>query len=281
MTRLTPPPVEYETDYFFGFYKAQYGKTYLEDFPNLLAVGQRRLKHIKTLLPPSPAGSVPRLLDIGCAYGPFLAVARDQGFAPLGIDPARDAVEYVRNELGIPASRGFFPAALSTLPPETNPGQSPFQVITLWYVIEHFENPGAILEEINRLLEPGGILAFSTPSYTGISGRLSLSTFLKKSPPDHWTVWSPRTARRVLSRRGFTVKKILVTGHHPERFPRGFQHPGIRWILPLLSRVFHLGDTFEVYAVKNREPGTSTPKRLNLLITSPHQPINKAGGKRW
>jgi 2-polyprenyl-3-methyl-5-hydroxy-6-metoxy-1,4-benzoquinol methylase len=301
MKRLTPPPVEYETDYFFGFYKKQYGKTYLEDFPNLVDSGRRRVTHIRALLKAGSPGSLSSLLrfahetsknrlqgdflpcklrkepnnrgfcvfftgkrhknlqvqqaatllDIGCAYGPFLAAARDGGFTPMGLEPAEDAARYVREKLDIPCIRGFFPESL--------PGDTPpFDAVTLWYVIEHFAEIEKVLAGIHRILKPGGVLAFSTPSSSGVSGRKSLSSFLEKSPQDHWTVWSPRTCASYLKKQGFTVKKILVTGHHPERFP--LAGPFLRAGSPLyrffltFSRLFRLGDTFEAYAVKTGAP---------------------------
>jgi 2-polyprenyl-3-methyl-5-hydroxy-6-metoxy-1,4-benzoquinol methylase len=267
MKRLTPPPIEYETDYFFGQYKKQYGKTYLEDFPNLVSSGRRRLTHIKALLkankgPRNAAGTPasPALLDIGCAYGPFLAAARDEGFAPAGIEPADDAARYVREELDIPCAQGFFPAAVQTLTGEADKnaaGESLFDAVTLWYVIEHFETPGAVLQAIHRILKPGGVLAFSTPSFSGVSGRKSQKNFLKNSPPDHWTIWSPRTCVPYLKQYGFKVKKIVVTGHHPERFPLIGGHLRVGGLIYrvffALSKIFRLGDTFEVYAVKGKK----------------------------
>ncbi|MDR0689555.1 MAG: methyltransferase domain-containing protein [Spirochaetaceae bacterium] len=253
MLRLSKPSIEYETDYFFGAYKRQYGKTYLEDFPSLVKTGKIRLKHIRALLPRAKGGT-PRLLDLGCAYGPFLAAARDGGFSPVGMDPVEDAIRYVRDELGFPAFQGFFPES----PPEFR-GQD-FEVITLWYVIEHFEAPRRVLMEINRLLKPGGVLAFATPSFGGISRLKSRKKFLEKSPADHWTLWSPRRCGKILKSLGFRVKKIRITGHHPERFPL---------IGPFLTKktgpvysffygisvIFGLGDTFEVYAIKNKRRG--------------------------
>jgi hypothetical protein len=106
MNRLNPPPITYEREYFFEFYQQQYGKTYLEDFPHLIVMGKRRLAIIKSLL---PGDSAPPLLDIGCAYGPFLAAAREEGFSPHGIDPAQDAIRYVTQTLNIPATQGSFP----------------------------------------------------------------------------------------------------------------------------------------------------------------------------
>ena len=261
LNRLNAPPVEYERDYFFDFYKKQYGKTYLEDFPNLKEMGRKRLAVIKTIIDFKTPSLAPKLLDIGCAYGPFLAAAAEEGFSPVGIDAAEDAVRYVKDELGFPACHGLFHASSdgepNALAYNTLSDNEPFDVISLWYVIEHFEEPGKALIKINRLLKTGGVLAFSTPSFSGISGRKNLRSFLKKSPPDHFTVWSPGSCKKILEQYGFSLKKIVVTGHHPERFPffgRFLNTAKKCWLyrlLMLVSRTLELGDTFEVYAVKN------------------------------
>jgi 2-polyprenyl-3-methyl-5-hydroxy-6-metoxy-1,4-benzoquinol methylase/spore coat polysaccharide biosynthesis predicted glycosyltransferase SpsG len=260
MDRACPPPVEYGRDYFFEQYEKQYGKTYLADFPNLTAMGKRRLKIINSFFP-EPQGRT--LLDIGCAYGPFLSAARDEGFSPAGIDPAEDAVAYVR-EINIPAVRGFFPGCPIPAPVSKNAGETlknpadSFDVVTLWYVIEHFQNLLPVLAEIRKLLKAGGVLSFSTPSFSGVSGRSSIFRFLEKSPPDHWTVLSPASAKRVLKISGFKVKKTVVTGHHPERFPvigklvEGKKNL-LYGILLVISKVFRFGDTFEVYAQKTEK----------------------------
>jgi 2-polyprenyl-3-methyl-5-hydroxy-6-metoxy-1,4-benzoquinol methylase len=253
MLRLTRPPVEYAEDYFFGSYKKQYGKTYLEDFPHLIQMGRARLRRIRRILSGEGGSrSGDRLLDIGCAYGPFLAAAREEGFSPVGIDPAEGAVRYVREALGLPAYRGFFPDT----PGELREGG--FDVVSLWYVIEHFEDPRRALEEIHRLLKPGGVLAFSTPSFSGISRRKSRRAFLEQSPPDHWTLWTPGKCRKLLEAFGFTLKAIVYTGHHPERFPllgsRAKNKAGAVYrFLSGISGLFGLGDTFEVYGVKRTE----------------------------
>jgi len=267
MNRLTPPPIEYGKEYFFEQYQQQYGKTYIEDFPNLTAMAKRRLAVIKNLLPknltqrrvePSVRGAeeiqgfaTPHLLDIGCAYGPFLAAAREEGFSPCGIDPAEDAVRYVIETLGIPAVQGFFPEMRNE---KWEMKYEDYDVVSMWYVIEHFRDCVPVLAEIRKLLKPCGVLAFATPSFAGISGRATLKKFLERSPADHWTVWSPAAAQKVLKAAGFTVKKVVNSGHHPERFPvlgkyaRSRKSP-LYWLLLAASKIFSLGDTFEVYAV--------------------------------
>ena len=246
MSRAVPADIHYTEEYFFENYKKQYGKTYLEDFPNLTAMARRRLAVIKRLQGKGGGGS---LLDIGCAYGAFLLSARGEGFTDCaGIDISAAAIDYVRGKLQINAAQGFFPEV------ELPRGPRRFDVVTLWYVIEHFENVKTVLEKIHAMLNEGGALAFSTPNSSGISGRLSRKRFLEKSPADHWTVWSASRVKKVLRRFGFVVKKVVVTGHHPERFPfcshlsvkRGLAYNAVLF----LSRLLRLGDTFEVYAAK-------------------------------
>jgi 2-polyprenyl-3-methyl-5-hydroxy-6-metoxy-1,4-benzoquinol methylase/spore coat polysaccharide biosynthesis predicted glycosyltransferase SpsG len=270
MDRTCPPPIEYEREYFFEAYKKQYGKTYLEDFPNLVTMAKRRLRVISRIYShkdtkeekntkkgraqrKEESGYYPMLLDIGCAYGAFLVAAKEEGFSPAGIDPAQDAVRYVQETLNIPAIQGFFPNCRLPYSPLPTPHSPPYDAVTLWYVIEHFRDCATVLAEIKKLLKSGGILAFSTPSFSGISGRKSLRKFLEKSPADHFTIWSPKMCKKALVFAGFKVKKIVISGCHPERFPilgkfAGSKKSPLYWLFLAVGKIFGLGDTFEVYA---------------------------------
>jgi spore coat polysaccharide biosynthesis predicted glycosyltransferase SpsG/2-polyprenyl-3-methyl-5-hydroxy-6-metoxy-1,4-benzoquinol methylase len=255
MDRTKEPPFEYEKEYFNESYKKQYGKTYLDDFANIKNMGVSRLKIIKSLMHEKNNMT---LLDIGCAYGPFLAAAKEAGFSPAGIDPAEDAVRYVQEELNIPAIRSFFPdIPFSNLNSLFSAPCSLLIVncVTLWYVIEHFQSIETVIGVVKNILAPNGILAFSTPNFKGISGCSSLKKFLFNSPADHYTIWSPKTSGKILAMTGFKVKKIVISGHHPERFPiigkYAKNRKGLLYkFLLIISKVSGLGDTFEVYAQK-------------------------------
>ncbi|MDR2842146.1 MAG: class I SAM-dependent methyltransferase [Spirochaetaceae bacterium] len=250
LNRLNEAPIEYGEDYFFEQYKKQYGKTYLEDFPSLLEQGVRRLGNIKNIAH-NKNGS---LLDIGCAYGAFLQAAMQEGFNPFGIDISKQAVNYVVNTLKIPAEEFNF---AKTDLCENSVLKKQFDVVTLWYVIEHFENIPDILLKINSLLKSNGVLAFSTPSGSGISARVSFKKFLYRSPSDHFTILNPHRIKKLLKQFGFKAEKIVITGYHPERFPLASRLTNTSSILYKLllfiSRLFKLGDTFEVYAVKSKQ----------------------------
>lgn len=229
----------YRKEYFFSDYEKQYGRTYLDDFDSIRKLSASRLSVI--------AGIKRKgfLLDAGCAYGPFLVEAREKGFTPFGIELVPEAAEYVRDNLGIPVVCSSFEEA------EIN---EEYDVVTMWYVIEHFKDIDRVLRKVNKIVRDGGLFAFSTPNSSGITGRTGRNHFFENSPEDHYTVWNPLSAGKILSRYGFRIKCIRSTGHHPERFPGVLKaEKGIkRGLLNLVSRTFRLGDTFEVYAIKTR-----------------------------
>lgn len=284
----------YTRDYFFREYRNQYGRTYLEDAAHIRNLARPRLERIRRLLKlggsksselrekagenlvekskdgrvSGPDSNNPhRLLDVGCAYGPFLQAAARSGFEVTGVDISEDAAAYVRDHLGYAA----FAADFSS---ESDPGSTAqtateeessfeqslaerFDVITMWFVIEHFARLDIVLERVYRLLRPGGVFCFSTPNERGISGRKNPEHFLRSSPRDHHSVWNPSSAARVLNSYGFRLVKTVSTGHHPERFPFvGRKRGALFHFTGLASRMFGMGDTFEVYAEKIDGVGT-------------------------
>ncbi|HEY9592882.1 MAG TPA: class I SAM-dependent methyltransferase, partial [Spirochaetia bacterium] len=254
----------YGARYFHAEYKAQYGRTYLEDFESIKTASRVRVRVVKELLRSFSSGRIHRsspsgriyyrdvdgaVVDVGCAYGPFLDAARDAGMAGYGIDVSPQAVAYVRNRLGIPALCAPFETVGRNALPRR------IAAVTLWYVIEHFTDTELVLRKASALLPQGGVFAFSTPNGRGISARKSLVEFLRRSPADHFTVLSPRGLRRLLARYGLDLRRVRVTGHHPERFPgllgrAADRSPWMYRVLGAASRALGLGDTFEAYAVK-------------------------------
>jgi 2-polyprenyl-3-methyl-5-hydroxy-6-metoxy-1,4-benzoquinol methylase/spore coat polysaccharide biosynthesis predicted glycosyltransferase SpsG len=243
MARVGENAINYDESYFFEEYRRQYGKTYLEDFPALRRMARDRLEKIKNL-----TGSLEgkRVLDIGCAYGAFLQEAKESGCSVFGIDPAEEAVEYLRVKLGIGALQGFFPDKRLA---EMAKSEA-FDIVSMWYVAEHLPDLNAALASVRGLLRPGGILALSTPSASGVSARFSKENFYRSSPMDHQTILSPSSSKRIFSESGFRFLAARTTGQHPERFP--FRHRvtgGLKYdMLFAASRLFALGDTFEAYA---------------------------------
>lgn len=241
---------KYNHEYFFQDYQKQYGKTYLEDFDSIKAQCQRRLSNIQKV---SRNTQKAKVLDIGCAMGPFLSAARDLGLDSYGTDICDEAVEYVRDQLKIPCVKAAFPNFSS----KDSFGIENFDVVSMWYVIEHFQNLDEVLRGVNALLKKGGVFAFSTPNASGVSAKYNTQGFYESSPSDHFSLWEVKKAKGILKKFGFRLVKIVPTGIHPERFPEfkenGWKIGGKEYEkLAKISRKGLLGDTFELYAKKIR-----------------------------
>ena len=270
---------DYSEQYFFEEYQAQYGKTYLEDFESIKRQGLRRMSIINAIYAKVFNGGkeeslfeglhhgTKRILDVGCAYGPFLAAAKESGWNPVGTDISAEAVHYVCKTLQLPACQAPFPVLPARFPftvektftEQHNQSLSiplesgGFSAVTMWFVIEHFQDLNSVLQKVSDLLIGGGIFAFSTPALSGVTGRWNRRLFFAQSPTDHYTIWDRWQAKKQLEQYGFTVKKIVSIGHHPERFPHAakIKKGGFRWnILMLVSKLFKLGDSMEIYAIK-------------------------------
>ncbi|MBQ9538145.1 MAG: methyltransferase domain-containing protein [Treponema sp.] len=236
---------EYNRAYFYEDYEKQYGKTYEEDFASIKAQGVRRMSLIDSIYRRRHSSVTPTVLDVGCALGPFLDAANDSGWQVFGIDVSQDAVSHVTGKLHYPAICASFPDSDIS----TQFGIDKFDALTMWYVIEHFQDLDSVLKAVSSMVKKGGVFAFSTPSASGVSARYGGSLFFENSPADHYTLWEPSRASSILKKYGFEVKKIVSTGIHPERFPKG----RIKYspsFLAFASRVFKLGDTFEIYCRK-------------------------------
>jgi 2-polyprenyl-6-hydroxyphenyl methylase / 3-demethylubiquinone-9 3-methyltransferase len=136
------------------------------------------------------------VLDYGCGGGQFLAFAARQGWGPLyGLDLSPQAVEIARERSGAKVE-------CSNLV-DADFGGTKFSAVTLWDVVEHHPAPGDLIEQVKKLLKPGGVVVLSVPHLHGISLRLLKGKALTYMPPEHLTIFSITAMTVFLKRHGF------------------------------------------------------------------------------
>jgi SAM-dependent methyltransferase len=146
------------------------------------------------------------LLDVGCGYGFFAALMAERGWQVEGIEISAVGRDYARTVLGLDVS----PQPL----PRPEWPEASFDVITLFYVIEHLAEPVTILKEVYRLLRPGGTLLLRWPHTTSIVKLLkpwSASLRLYQAP-SHLFDFSPRTIHRMVADVGFQEIHTVIGG---------------------------------------------------------------------
>ena len=148
------------------------------------------------------------LLDVGCAIGTFLRVARDMGWRPTGVEFSAFAADVARKETKLPVLTGTLPA--QHLP------EACFDVVTLWDVVDHSESPSSLVREVWRVLRPGGLIAMDTFMEDALLFQLAHATYratggvisrpsLKAHPIHHSHYFSRTTFRHLLESQGFEV----------------------------------------------------------------------------
>lgn len=95
-----------------------------------------------------------RLLDIGAGLGVFPRAVKRAGWHCTAIDPDPGAVEHMRTRVGVEAICGDF---------MTVTGLGQFDVVTFNKVLEHVEDPVAMLRRAGRLVAPGGFVYVELP----------------------------------------------------------------------------------------------------------------------
>jgi len=150
-------------------------------------------KHLEPLHRITGAPNRRKLLDVGAYIGVFVEVARAAGWDAEGIEPSGWAVGEAQ-KMGLPVKQGTL--GRGGFPPES------FDVVTLWDVIEHFDDPRAEIDRVLRLLKPGGVVVIHTIDIGSITAKIMDGhwPFLMEM---HIAFFSRATLRAMLEQTGF------------------------------------------------------------------------------
>jgi len=157
--------------------------------PSLRAKADSQCRHLPR--PPLDGG---RLLDVGFGNGGFLKIASEMGWNAEGIDFDPKAVEVAR-------ARGLNVSRASAA--ELSATSQQYDVITLSHVIEHVHNPIALLQDLYRMLRPGGRLWLDTPNLYSCGAKRFGRNWRDLDPPRHLVLFNPCSLRESLTKAGF------------------------------------------------------------------------------
>ena len=170
--------------------------------PVLQTFDRRRLRIARGLVPPPG-----RLVDAGAGRGRFVAAARAAGYDATGIEPSDRGVRAAAQRYGIALEQSPLEAAA--------PGAT--DVVTLWHVLEHVDDPRAALRSVGAWLRPGGGLVLGVPNLASWQARIGGPRWYHLDVPRHRTHFTEQGVRAILAATGFEVVHVghVLAEHNP------------------------------------------------------------------
>jgi SAM-dependent methyltransferase len=196
------PPAWFDQSYYTNYYPDHDQK----NPPRKLAYYRDTLARF---LPPSEAP--PRVLDLGCAFGSFVAA----------LDPRWQAYGTDVSEFAIGRARALVPhATFAVMCDGVIPFAERFAAIAAWDVLEHIPDLDDIAAQVRDHLELGGVFAFAVPVYDGPLGRLvdrldKDATHINRFPRRFWLDWAQQHFRLAHWRGAF--RYLLPGGYYIHR----------------------------------------------------------------
>ncbi|MDR0354905.1 MAG: class I SAM-dependent methyltransferase [Deltaproteobacteria bacterium] len=183
-------------EYYAKEYRLNYKSVYTPKPKHVLRAGLIALDRLKNLgsehFP--HAGS---LLDIGAGGGEFIYLCQSLGLEVTGVEPNEGYAEYARKELDLSVVAGRHDADIPA---------SSMDVVTMWHVLEHIDEPTTALLSAKRALKPNGTLVVEVPNVEDES-QSPKSAF----HPAHIFTFSPKTLTALVNMAGFEKVSLSLS----------------------------------------------------------------------
>jgi len=234
----------------------QDSRYYALDHSSEVRIRQENLRRINAVMQLTGKG---KILDVGCASGLFLDIAKELGFETHGI-------EWAKQNANKAAQKGHI-LYENSLESFTNQFQHRirFDVVVCLDVIEHAANPYQFMILLKKCLGDQGLLVISTPNFSGFVARFLGNKNPFFIPPEHLNFFSSRGLAILGQRCGLKAKKKVTFGRLTDvelnrgarkylpdiLIPLGhLSKPLVNHAFQCLNR-FQLGVELEYYFTKN------------------------------
>ncbi len=152
----------------------------------------RRFRRVRDAVEDALGSDSYRLLDVGCASGAHFD-AYGERVEKFGVEPSASSGPLLER-------RGITRIGASV---DDAPDRG-FDAVTCLDVLEHVEQPRALLDGMDRCVRPGGVVAIATGSIDSIPARLGGRRWLYLALPEHCSFYSADALRRYwVDERGY------------------------------------------------------------------------------
>lgn len=163
---------------------------------------------------------IPKLLDVGCGTGWATNFWKENGFEVTGLEPSAARGKVIADKYGFDVHPVYI---------EEFPTTIKYDVLTFRHIIEHLEDPAAILAKAKNLLNEGGLVMVVVPNIDAI-GRHLFQEHWEWVLPWHTQFFNSDSLCTLLENSGFTIEKKYQTPsplYYKESFFKKYKLPRI------------------------------------------------------
>ncbi|MDO8545571.1 MAG: class I SAM-dependent methyltransferase [Opitutaceae bacterium] len=192
---VTTPAPDDGARYYGEVYYGQPGR---RRFPALVESIQQQLYRRRARKVMDAVGRAGRVLDVGCGPGHLLACFAAAGWQAIGTEATHDAAAIPREKHGLNIKVG------EVYEQGFNAGE--FDAVVSWHSLEHMRAPGRVLDEVARVLRPGGVLLLSVPDFGSPEAQANPAAWFHLDVPRHLCHFPAVVLRAELERRGLRIE---------------------------------------------------------------------------
>lgn len=155
--------------------------------------------------------------EMGCGDGLMLSSLRDLGWKVFGNERTPQSAYFARHKLGLP----IFVGGVGALPLVSS-----FDLIFLFQVLEHLEDPSGTIQNLSLILKPHGKLIIGVPNFSSWQSRFSGKNWFHLDPPRHLYHYSLPALEILAERSGLKIDSVHYVS---------LEHDPFGWIQSILN----------------------------------------------
>jgi 2-polyprenyl-3-methyl-5-hydroxy-6-metoxy-1,4-benzoquinol methylase len=193
---VDPVPFENTEEFYKTEYRKSYKGVHRPKPKHIYRAGKIAMERYSRLSQYLPEGA--NCLDAGSSSGEFVYFLNKRDFRAQGVEANLPYAEYSESELDLSITKSPFSEFTS---------DEKFDLISMFHVLEHLENPVRDLSHLGQILKPGGKLAIEVPNilYPNMA-------FSHKWHPGHLFSYTDQTLSLLLRKAGFQAISCTSIG---------------------------------------------------------------------
>jgi SAM-dependent methyltransferase len=157
--------------------------------------------------------------EMGCGNGIMLETLRNLGWKVIGSERTVQTASIPHRQFGLP----LFVGGLDALQPTSH-----FDLIFLFQVLEHLEDPVSTLQSLASTLKANGKMIVSVPNFSSWQSKYGQEKWFHLDIPRHLMHYSLASLKTLFTQIGMKIEDVSYTS---------LEHDPYGWIQSILNRV--------------------------------------------